>query len=487
MKPLIGRSEAVKNVKNKKRNILTLGVRELSVLILALFAAWLFTIPFEGKILYALLDHYHISYQPFVLGSIIAHSAGLLLCGFFVKSMYSAKRLILISIVFCALASAVFFFPPSGWWYAALFTSSLVAGFCVAIWGYFLKSGTPKNQRNKTVAEMLALSYILLLLLVKASTTVPVRAGVALAILPLGIMFILCLRLPAYENVRDKQTAQPQENSANIGKPLIFLCLFIVVVAVNVGLMYQVQFPAFAHLQTLTSWYWAVPYIAGVLVVRYLPRRVKRTHILYSAIAMTGFSFIGFMLLDRSALSYLFVHTLMFGAVSIFNLFWWTMLGEMLEFYRNPARIMGTGLFANVLGILLGELIAGALESRQDYPSLLAFAIVCVTLVMLPPLYSRLAALLITHEYLTALSEIPRQEHNRLIIEATVAGKLTARETEIASLLIQGRTYRIVAADLHISENTVRFHIKNIYSKYAVRNRAELINAIMSAKANSDT
>jgi len=471
----------------KHRNKLyKLDVRRLSVLVLAFFASWLFTIPFEGKILYALLDYHQVPSQPFVLGSMAAHCAGLLLCGFLAKSMRSARRLMLISIVCCAVASAIFFFPPSGWWYAALFTSSLVAGFCVAIWGYFLKSGTPKNQRNKTVAEMLALSYILLLLLVKASTTVPVRAGVALAILPLGIMFMLCLRLPQHENVQDNQTAQPQDNHVSIEKPLLFLCLFIVVVAVNVGLMYQVQFPAFAHLQTLTSWYWAVPYIAGVLVVRYLPGRVKRTHILYSAIAMTGFSFIGFMLLDRSAPSYIFVHTLMFGAVGIFNLFWWTMLGEMLEFHWNPARIMGTGLFANVLGILLGELIAGVLESGRDYPSLLALAIVCVTLVMLPPLYARLTALLKTHEYLTEFSEKPLQERNRLISEAAVAGKLTARETEIASLLIQGRTYRMIALDLHISENTVRFHIKNIYSKYAVRNRAEFINAIMSERINSD-
>ncbi|MBN1777922.1 MAG: LuxR family transcriptional regulator [Clostridiales bacterium] len=473
-------------VKHKKLNIFMLDVRRLSVLVLAFFAAWLFTIPFEGKILYALLDRYQVSSLPFVLGSIVAHSAGLLLCGFFVKSMRSAKRLMLISIAYCAVASAVFFFPPSNWWYAALFSSSFTAGFCVASWGYFLKSGTPKTQRSKTIAEMLALSYILLLLLVKASIAVSAQVGVALAILPLGIMFLLCLRLPPHGDTQSRQAARSQENHVSIGKPLFFLCLFIVIVAINVGLMYQVQFPAFAHLEQLTSWYWAVPYIAGVMVVRYLPSRVKRAHILYAAIAMTGFSFIGFMLLDRSALSYLFVHTLMFGAVGIFNLFWWTMLGEMLEFHENSARIMGSGLFANVLGILLGELIAGALGSGRDYPSLLALAIVCVTLVMLPPLYARLTGLLRTHEYLTEFSGISRQERNRLISESAMAGKLTARETEIALLLTRGITYRTAASDLHISENTVRFHVKNIYSKYAVRSRAEFINAVMAEKIKPD-
>jgi DNA-binding NarL/FixJ family response regulator len=94
--------------------------------------------------------------------------------------------------------------------------------------------------------------------------------------------------------------------------------------------------------------------------------------------------------------------------------------------------------------------------------------------------------LLKTHEYLTAFSGIPQQQQNHLINESAVAGKLTIRETEIASLLIKGRTYRMVASELHISENTVRFHVKSIYSKYAVRNRAELINA-MVAENTSDT
>jgi len=197
---------------------------------------------------------------------------------------------------------------------------------------------------------------------------------------------------------------------------------------------------------------------------------------------MTGFSFIGFILLDRSAVSYLIVHTLMFGATGIFNLFWWTMLGEILEFHKNPARILGTGLFANVLGILIGELIIGAVApgNGQTYSSLLALALVCLTLVMLPPLYSLLIALLKNHEYLTVFYKMPQHEQARLINEYAATVKLTSRETEIASLLIKGRTYRMVASELHVSENTVRFHVKNIYSKYAVRNRVELVNAMMS-------
>lgn len=64
--------------------------------------------------------------------------------------------------------------------------------------------------------------------------------------------------------------------------------------------MYQVLNPAFEHLEWLTGWYWAIPYIAALFVMRNLPRKINRAYILYVAIAMIGLSFIAFISLDRT-------------------------------------------------------------------------------------------------------------------------------------------------------------------------------------------
>ncbi len=104
---------------------------------------------------------------------------------------------------------------------------------------------------------------------------------------------------------------------------------------------------------------------------------------LYVALAMIGFSFIAFVFLDRSAMSYLVVNTLMLGACGIYDLFWWSILGEMLDFCKNPATVFGIGLSANVLGVLIGGLIGNAISSAGTQafnPTLLALAVVCVTL-----------------------------------------------------------------------------------------------------------
>lgn len=55
------------------------------------------------------------------------------------------------------------------------------------------------------------------------------------------------------------------------------------------------------------------------------------------------------------------------------------------------------------------------------------------------------------------------------------AEKLTAREIEILSFLEQGLSNKSIADQMHLSVDTVKFHIKNIYLKLQVSSRAELI------------
>ncbi|WP_295801644.1 response regulator transcription factor [Mucilaginibacter sp.] len=60
--------------------------------------------------------------------------------------------------------------------------------------------------------------------------------------------------------------------------------------------------------------------------------------------------------------------------------------------------------------------------------------------------------------------------------ENTTGEQLTARELEVARLLINGDTYKQIAWHLHISPDTVRQHIKNIYRKLQINSRVQLIN-----------
>ncbi|MGG9964264.1 response regulator [Ferruginibacter sp. SUN106] len=59
---------------------------------------------------------------------------------------------------------------------------------------------------------------------------------------------------------------------------------------------------------------------------------------------------------------------------------------------------------------------------------------------------------------------------------------LTQREKEILSNLSKGNSYKLIAADLSISIDTVRTHIKNIYEKLQVHTQTEAVSKAVNER-----
>ena len=53
--------------------------------------------------------------------------------------------------------------------------------------------------------------------------------------------------------------------------------------------------------------------------------------------------------------------------------------------------------------------------------------------------------------------------------------ELSAREEEVLTLLARCLPNAEIGGELNVSENTVRFHLKNIYEKLGVTNRTEAV------------
>jgi DNA-binding NarL/FixJ family response regulator len=75
----------------------------------------------------------------------------------------------------------------------------------------------------------------------------------------------------------------------------------------------------------------------------------------------------------------------------------------------------------------------------------------------------------------------PQAVHNWLLRRASRAAPttpvdahtLTTREEEVLALIAEGLTNQEIATRLIVSENTVKYHVQNIYSKLNVTNRTE--------------
>jgi len=114
----------------------------------------------------------------------------------------------------------------------------------------------------------------------------------------------------------------------------------------------------------------------------------------------------------------------MLGACGIFDLFWWSILGEMLDYSDNPTQTFGVGLSANVFGVLCGGVL-GMTVTSIGLPSaevaVIALTVVCVTLVIL----------LKSHTYLAAYDNMSQSQQTDIVRQTKALAPLTIREQEV--------------------------------------------------------
>ena len=84
------------------------------------------------------------------------------------------------------------------------------------------------------------------------------------------------------------------------------------------------------------------------------------------------------------------------------------------------------------------------------------------------PALADAAALLIAAGY-TVTAPIEHVEHPRL----------SAREQQVAELLLEGASNKIIARALDISVHTAKFHVTAVLEKVGARNRADAVSIIL--------
>lgn len=70
------------------------------------------------------------------------------------------------------------------------------------------------------------------------------------------------------------------------------------------------------------------------------------------------------------------------------------------------------------------------------------------------------------------------REQNSSIEEKIASFELSERESEVLNLIVQGLSNNQISAQLFISNNTVKYHSKNIYSKLDVKNRIQAMKKV---------
>lgn len=454
--------------------------KKLAIISFCLYSTWQLSFLFEGRVLYSIVESAQIEGTTLIKSAVLTVFVGLFSSGLVIKSQAAAKIVMIISIIVCISGSFIFYLPFSMLWYIAIISVAYFASLFIASWGFYFKIYFNSEERFKTAAEVLIYPNILMIIINVLTVSTSASIGLTATILALAgtLPFLFRLESNSNEKVSSRIYAGALLQRLPVfSKPFLLLCIFILVITINSGLMYQVVNPEFAHYKLLTAYYWAIPYILTILILRNLSSRINKAYILYIAIAMTGLSYILFMWLDRSVSSYLLINTLMLGAFGVCDLFWWSILGSYLDYHDNAAKVLGVGLSMNVLGVLIGSLIGNkivSLENPHFTTSVTAITIIFAVLIILPILNFQLTKHLRSHEFLVKFAEMTNGEQDKTMIGLKNDKLLTEKELQVVNLLLRGYTYKVIAESLFISENTIKYHVKNIYQKLNINSKMEL-------------
>lgn len=448
------------------------------------FLGWMLAALYEAPLLYSLIQNGALpGSMPLEVSSGIF--LGHLSAWLWIKTERAARLCLRLGIVtaLCASLLMVCLDGPDGPLRQALWAASYITGCVVASFGFFLRAVPAAAPRCKVVAHTMIAGSAAALLPGAVAVNASASAGLFFAVLLLAAAFAASFKLPAQS--ADVSTPAPPRPLPL--RPVLLLAAFIVIITVNSGLMFQVVLPSFARQASLNSVYGTLPYIFAIFLLYKRMSGKHAIHFLLAALAMLGFAFLAFMLLEPSLGAYLLVDTLLMAACGIFDVFWWTLLALMTDRHKNPAMVMGLGLGANLLGVLAGGAAARLLQAGVGpqslglYTTMLALGVICLVLSFLLPLQYYLQG------QLEPEPEAPPEGAEPACGPAPAQGRalstgleerLTGQELRIVELLQSGRTYTMIAEELFISHNTVKFHVKNIYGKCGVGRKSDLLKLL---------
>jgi DNA-binding CsgD family transcriptional regulator len=157
---------------------------------------------------------------------------------------------------------------------------------------------------------------------------------------------------------------------------------------------------------------------------------------------------------------------------------------------RRPAILaflIFCGGIGNILGNMTGTAISHFLNGNPGLFYGLPVVIFVTAFTMIPLLFRSVKEEAdLDNEPGTQAGPRPAEPDVQVISDRFIAlndhfdkeNQLTNREREIAALLVERYDYETISNRLFLSVNTIKVHIKNIYRKYDITSRKELIDFV---------
>lgn len=439
-----------------------------SIVSFAFLIGWIISFPYEGPVFYSLIARssedlaYINSYNLFALAT------GLLVPVFLRVAEASVRQVLIGLYCSCLFLSLPLPLLPDALWPVVIPLIAFLAGCALSLNGYQIKSFYPRSMWSDVAPNAIIFGCTIIIGAHLLVTIDAFQSGFIFIEMILAAAIFCLTRLDSSQANREKTTVN---GYPNVLKTFWLLYVFIFLIAINAGIMFQVVYPTFSHHGLFVSFYTNLPYVAAVIIFSKILKGNK-FNTLYLGLALWGVSLLMFTRIDASLLSFLVICTSMLFASGIFDLFWWTVSTTSFSFVKNPATMIGTILSVNVLGSWFGGVVSNKMIEAGlsvDSITLIGLATILVSMVLIVPLNRRIASQIGDNEFLEA-------PHWNMVddTDAAVREKLSSRELDVFDLLRQGFSDKEIGSRLDITISTVKTHNRKIYRKLDVKNRNEL-------------
>ncbi len=210
-------------------------------------------------------------------------------------------------------------------------------------------------------------------------------------------------------------------------------------------------------------------YAVGLLIAGLVTDRDRK----YGAVAALAALVIPFMMLAlrREPVSVTVLWALNYFAYGFYSIYRMIVFSDLAE-KQGLLYLAGVGLLIGRLGDAVGEAVC------------LSLADATLALIFLAALLFVTAVFLFFRAYrpLYAPQAVRQQSEQERFYHFAVQHDLSARERDMLRLLLEGKANGEIAQTLSISENTVKFHIRNLLQKTGCKNRNELLAVYMGQK-----
>ena len=450
-----------------------------------LYFGWLLAVPYYGPVLTVAAPASVLEEHPLFLIFAVVHALTYLAGGLFLRESRIALNLMVASLTLTILTNAALLLSHDFLWLPAMVIFGVSSSLYVMGWVSFFSLYTPNVGRLKLMAAVIIWGNVIYLVFNWLASHLSAFDVLALALLPLTAAAAILGRFKFFRFSTSKKIRKVKP----LLNPLIFIiCLFVFVTYLNGGLMYSIIMPSI-DLQIPYAFYYRYIIYILVLIVMYLfGEQLQRYFPIYMAVSLLGIAFVSFALFSEITAGLFLTASLLEAAFAMLDLFVWVTLGSLAFLYKAPFQFFGLALAAMLSGIGLGDYLGVYLFSiGNDYylmTAIFASLSIFIVLLIVPWLNKQIENILPQSlEASTVNPVIPGQGRlGNLESHIQPGENLTPREIEIVSLVILGYTNNDIAAKLVVSPNTVKTHLKNIFNKFGVKKKKDLI--LLSSKGD---